>query len=67
VHYERVPLRYARGGRVGTVSKAAAGYEDCRDSGRICAICSRYRDEHKCTLVKGFISRTGTCNHFAKA
>jgi hypothetical protein len=49
------------------VSKAAAGYEDCGDSGRICAICSMYRDEHKCTLVKGFISRTGTCNHFAKA
>jgi hypothetical protein len=66
--YERVPLRqYAKGGRVDKINKADADYEACGDSGRICAICSMYRDENKCTLVNGFISRTGTCRHFQKA
>jgi hypothetical protein len=43
--YERVPLRrYAKGGAVGKMSKADAAYEDCGDSGRICAICSMWRE-----------------------
>jgi hypothetical protein len=66
-----LPLRrYAKGGAVGKMSKADAGYEPCADSGRICAICSMFRENngrHGCTLVQGSISRTATCNHFSKA
>jgi hypothetical protein len=47
--------------------KVDAGYQDCGDSGRICAICGMFREANNCTLVAGFISRTGTCNHFEKA
>jgi hypothetical protein len=60
-------LRYAEGGPVGKMSKADAGYENCADSGRICAICSMWRDNHTCSLVGGTISRTGTCRHFEKS
>jgi hypothetical protein len=66
--YEPVPLRrYAKGGRVDKNSKADAGYEDCGDSGVICAVCNMFKEPNSCTLVGGFISRTGTCEHFEKA
>jgi hypothetical protein len=64
---DRPQARYARGGAVGKMSKSDAGYHDSADSGTICAICEMYSPENKCSLVNGFISRTASCNHFAKA
>jgi hypothetical protein len=64
--YERVPLkRYARGGKV-KMTKADAGYHDCADSGRICAVCDMFKEPNGCTLVRGDISRTASCDHFEK-
>lgn len=57
---------YGRGGAV-RMSKADAGYDEIGSEGRICAICSMFRRENRCTLVNGFISRTGTRKHFDKA
>jgi hypothetical protein len=57
--------RYKSGGAV-KLSKADAGYDEIGDAGRICAICSMFKDDNACTLVGGFISRTGTCNHFER-
>ena len=57
---------YAKGGAV-KMSKVDAGYDEIGDEVRICAVGSMYRNDHKCTLVAGHISRTATCNHFDKA
>jgi hypothetical protein len=65
-HADEPQARYARGGAV-KIDKADADYHDSADSGTICAICRMYRREHKCSLVRGFISRTASCRFFEKA
>jgi hypothetical protein len=57
---------HARGGGI-KITKAGASYHDCADSGRICAVCDMFKEPNGCTLVRGDISRTASCNHFAKA
>jgi hypothetical protein len=66
-HADEPQARYAKGGAVGKMTKANAGYQACGDENRICVLCSMWRDNHRCSLVAGHIDRTGTCNHFAKA
>jgi hypothetical protein len=58
--------RCAKGGAV-RIEKNDAHYHDCADSGTICSICKMFKEPNGCSLVRGFISRTGSCRHFEKA
>jgi hypothetical protein len=49
------------------IPRRSAGYVDCGDENRICAICRMFREPNGCSTVSGFISRTGSCRFFDKA
>ncbi len=65
-YYERVPLRRARGGRVGKMTKQAAHYRPGFEDNKFCARCSMFREPASCTAVAGTIGRTDLCDLFEK-
>jgi hypothetical protein len=63
---ERPQARYARGGKVGKVSKQSVNYRQAEDNA-FCARCTMYREPASCTAVEGRIHRVDLCDLYEQA